>query len=207
MRSIAIAAAILLFSGQVAAQATEETFNDHTLEIQNDRNVPKIVKLTSPVYQAQGSTAAEIIQKAQSCVAKHLSNDEVATSGSSASGFFGAMAGQGHNVNSSIAGGALIELSDPANGQLIANSRADYRFMLLANSVKSRFILEAKEGRFRITQTNLESVQKNTGNMRNDGYDMMIKRKGTGWDKALTATTDAEKKVVDCILSASNESW
>ena len=206
MRTTLFVAAFLLAAGQAAADIIEENFNGHTLEISDEKNVPKIVKLTSPIYQTQG-TAAQIIQKAQGCVAKHLSNDEVATSGSSASGFFGAMAGQGHNVNSSIAGGALIELADPANGQLIANSRADYRFMLLSNSVKSRIIIEAKDGRFRITQSNLESVQKNTGSMRNDGYDQLIRRKGTGWDKALAATIDAEKKVVDCIMSTATDNW
>jgi len=206
MRAIIITAVFLLATGQAAAQTIEETFNEHAVEINNDRNVPKIVKLTSPVYQTQGS-AAQIIQKAQGCVAKHLSNDEVATSGSSASGLFGAMAGQGHNVNSSVAGGSLIELSDPANGQLIANSRADYRFMLLAFSVKSRFVIEAKEGRFRITQSNLEKLQKSTGNMQNDGYNAIIRRKGIGWEKALAATTEAEKLVVDCITTTESESW
>ena len=206
MKTVFVAAAILLAAGQAAAQTVEENFNDHIIEIDNDRNVPKIVKMTSPVHQTQGS-AAQIIQKAQGCVARHLSNDEVTTSGSSASGFLGAMAGQGHNVNNAVAGGSLIELSDPANGQLIASSRADYRFMLLSSSVRSRFVIEAKEGRFRIIQSNLESLQKNTGNMRNDGYRTMIRRKGTGWDKALAATTDAEKKVTDCIMSTASESW
>ena len=206
MRATIIATILLLAAGQAVAQVAEDFFNDHAMEINNDRNVLKIVKLTSPVYQTQGS-AAEIIQKAQGCVAKHLTNDEVSTSGSSASGFFGAVAGQGQNVNSSVSGGSLIELSDPANGQLIANSRADYKFMLLGFSVKSRFVIEAKEGRFRITQSNLEKLQKNTGNMRNDGYNRIIKSKGTGWDKALSAATDAEKKVVDCIMTTETESW
>ena len=206
MRATIIATILFLAAGQAVAQVAEDSFNDHAMEINNDRNVLRIVKLTSPVYQTQGS-AAEIVQKAQGCVAKHLTNDEVSTSGSSASGFFGAVAGQGHNVNSSVSGGSLIELSDPANGQLIANSRADYKFMLLGFSVKSRFVIEAKEGRFRITQSNLEKLQKNTGSMRNDGYNRIIKSKGTGWEKALSAATDAEKKVVDCITSTEAESW
>ena len=204
MKAIAIYAVLAISS--IPAQAEDINFNGHTLEINNDRGVPKIVKLTSPVYQVAG-TAAQIIQKAQGCVAQHLSNDEVSTSGSSASGFFGAIAGQGQNVNGSIAGGSLIELADPANGQLIANSRTDYRFMLLSSSVKSRFVIEAKEGRFRITQSNLESLQKNTGSMRNDGYRPLIQRAGTGWDKALTATIEAEKKVIDCIANSADESW
>lgn len=196
--------ALALLSAPVFAD--DIRFNDHTVEINNDRNVPRIVKMVSPTYQAAGSVA-QIIQKAQGCVARNLTNDEVSTSGSSASGFFGAIAGQGHNVNSSVAGGSVIELSDPENGLLTANSRADFKFMLISFSVRSRFVVEAKEGRYRITQSSLESLQTNTGSMRNSGYSQLIRRKGTGWDKALAAATEAEKKVVDCMAGGPDESW
>src|SRR5690606_10435620 len=147
---------IAVVIASASAYAQDVPFNDHTLEIHNDRNVPKIMKMTSPVYQMEGSPE-QIIQRAHGCVARHLTNDEVATSGSSAYGYFGAIAGQGHNVNSSVAGGSLIELSDPASGLLIATSRVDYRAMLLSHSARSRFTVEAREDRFRIIQSNLES--------------------------------------------------
>ena len=186
--------------------AQDVSFNNHTLDIHNDRNVPKIMKMTSAVFQIEG-TVEEIIQKAHGCIARNVVNESVATSGSSASGYFGAIAGQGHNVNSSIAGGSLIELSDPANGLLIANSRADYKFMLLGNSVRNRITVEAKEGRFRFVHSNIESVQKNTGSMRNDGYSQIIQRRGTGWDKALEAVAGVEASVVSCMTNPSSESW
>lgn len=206
MRTPLIAASLFFIAGYAIAETIEEKFNEHTIEIQKERNVPTIIKMVSPVYQAQG-TAPQIIQKAQGCVAKHLSNSEVATSGSSGSGLLDAMAGIGHNVNSTISGGALIELVEPSNGQLIANSRVDYKFMLLAHNIKTRFILEAKDGRFRVTQSDIEAVQKNTGSMRNDGYRPLLRLKGIGWDKALAAAIDVEKKVADCIASQESENW
>lgn len=91
--AVRLISAVIVGACAVAIPAgSEETqFNDHVVEINNDRGVPKVVKLISPVYQSTGS-AGQIIQKAQGCVAQHLSNDEVATSGSSASGFFGSIA-------------------------------------------------------------------------------------------------------------------
>lgn len=186
--------------------AKDVAFKDHTVEVVEERKVPKIISLTSPVHQVDGSAAA-IIQRAHGCVARLLVNDEVKTSGSSASGFFGAVAGQGRNVSGSVAGGSVIELSDPESGLLVANSRVDYKFMLIAHSARSRFTIEARDGRFRIVQSNLESLQKNSGNMPNDDYSPMIQRRGTGWDKALEAMTEAEAKVVDCIARAQEEEW
>ena len=204
MKKIIFLSAIAMFSA--SAHAQEASFNSHTLDIHNERNVPRIISMTSPVYQTEGS-AEQIIQKAQGCVVRNVVNDEVATSGSSASGYFGAIAGQGHNVNSSVAGGSLIELSDPANGLLIANSRADFKFMMIGHSVRSRLTVEAKEGRFRFVHSNIESLQKNTGYMRNDGYSQIIQRKGTGWDKALEAVSGVEEKIVSCMTNSPSESW
>lgn len=204
MKKLVLLSAIAMAS--MAASAQEVDFNGHTLEIHNDRNVPRIVTMTSPVHQLDGSPE-QIIQKAQGCVARNVVNDEVATSGSSASGFFGALAGEGHNVNSSVAGGTLIEIVDPANGLLVANSRADYRFMMLGHSVRNRLTVEARDGRFRFVHSNIESLQKNTGNMRNDGYSQIIQRRGTGWDKALEAVIAVEDKVVACMTGDASEAW
>lgn len=196
--------AVLIVS--LAARADDVAFNEHTLEIHKDRDVPRIVGMTSQVYQLAGSPE-ELVRRAQACVARYVSNDEVSTSGSSAAGFFGSIAGQGHNVNSAVAGGALIELTDPANGLLVANSRADYKFMLLAHSVRSKLSLEAKEGRFRFVHTNIESLQKNTGSMRNDGYSQIIQRRGTGWDKALEAVAAVETKIAGCMAESNADDW
>ena len=204
MKKIIFLSAIAMLSASVHAQET--SFNSHTLEIHNERNVPRIISMTSPAYQLEGS-ADQIIQKAQGCVARNVVNDEVATSGSSASGYFGAIAGQGQNVNSSVAGGSLIEISDPANGILVANSRADFKFMMIGHSVRSRLTVEAKEGRFRFVHSNIESLQKNTGYMRNDGYSQIIQRRGTGWDKALEAVNGVEEKIVSCMTNSPSESW
>src|SRR5690554_5652675 len=89
LKKLVLLSAIAMAS--MAASAQEVDFNGHTLEIHNDRNVPRIVTMTSPVHQLDGSPE-QIIQKVQGCVARNVVNDEVATSGSSASGFFGALA-------------------------------------------------------------------------------------------------------------------
>lgn len=141
MRNTLITPILVLALGFSAApvMAEQVDFQGHTLEIDTTKGPRLITKMISPTYQAPGS-ARDIILRAQTCVAKHLSNNKVAN----------------------IPGGPVIEVSQPENGFLVANSRVPYRSLVLVQmSVKSRFTIEAREGRFRITQTDLQYIVDN----------------------------------------------
>lgn len=186
------------------AEASTVSVAGYSVEI-TEGGVHAVDTMTSQIYETPG-LPADIIAKAQRCSARNMSNDTVATSGGSGT-FLTGIAGAGRNVNGSVAGGELIELVDPANGLLVANSRVDYTNALIGFSAKSRVSIEAKEGRFRIVQTDIRYLQKGTGSMPNDGYGKLIKTWGTGWEKAVTALAAAGDKVAACMATDKPAEW
>jgi hypothetical protein len=88
-----------------------------------------LTEVTSEVYQATGTTR-EIATRAQTCISQHLA--------------------------SGMTGGQLIINAVMDGGIIVANSAIEYG-SLPRRKIRSRFTFEARDGRFRTQQANLES--------------------------------------------------
>lgn len=90
--------------------------------------------------------------------------------------------------------GATV-LPDDGSGRLAADLRVEYRSFLSAYGVRSRLELEAGDGRFSITQSELGRAESAGG----DGGETYVPIAENGGDKALDALIEAENRIVDCL--------
>ena len=138
-----------------------------------------LTSVTSEVYQASG-TSREIATRASTCISQHL-----------APGTTDAQ---------------LIISSDLDGGVVVARNALEYG-SLPRWKVRSRFTLEARDGRFRIEQTTLERFNTNslTGA---ESWGPIGKWTGSGWKKAEATFAASATLVATCVQSApSKAAW
>ncbi|MEL7755453.1 hypothetical protein AAG601_06630 [Citromicrobium bathyomarinum] len=131
-----------------------------------------LTEITSEVYQTEGSPR-EIAQRANTCISQHL-----------APGTTDAQ---------------LIVSSDLENGVIVARNAVQYPDGLSQWQIRSTFTFEAREGRFRIVQTNLERFNRTWG--------PIGKWSGSGWKKAEQAFMGPANEVARCVMAQQTEDW
>lgn len=166
-------------------------------------------KVESDVFETKG-TIAEITKKAKLCIAQNLRNDSVRITDSAPSNdtfpIVSDFGSEGHTE--SLEGGGLFIEVDIEGGTIIANSKVDQKGFMITRNIKSTFTLLAKEDRFKIRHTNIERVQKDSGTMRNRGYNPVGKWAGTGWKKTEKALQAVSLKVAECVQADSGgDDW
>jgi hypothetical protein len=135
-----------------------------------------LTQVTSEVYQAAG-TPREIATRASTCMSQHLSPGTTDSQ--------------------------LIISSDLDGGVIVARSALRYRDGLMNWEVRSRFTLEARDGRFRIDQTNLERFNDMAG-----GWGPIGKWTGSGWRRAEQAFVSSAATVAQCVTQGpAREDW
>lgn len=135
-----------------------------------------LTEVTSEVYQAQGTTS-EIAARARTCMSQHLA--------------------------SGVTGGELIISADLDAGIIVANSAIEYG-SLPRWKIRSRFTFEARDGRFRIQQTNLERFN----DQFNVGWNPIGKWTGSQWRGAETAFVASAASVAQCVQTgARRDDW
>ncbi len=147
-------------------------------------------KVESPIFQKPG-TPEQLIARAKVCIAETVKSDA--------------------GGNTATANPITIATED----KIIANSRFEYTHRLLRHSAKSKIILEAREGRFKITHTEIGYKQVATtgvlawGASRNDseGHIQLAKVWGTGWEELERQLQDLSKKIADCVISDKKQDW
>lgn len=130
--------------------------------------------VTSEVYPTTG-TPHEIVARANTCISQHLAPGSTDSQ--------------------------LIVSSDLDGGVLVARNAINYRDGLVQWQVRSTFTFEAREGRFRIIQTNLERFNRVWG--------PIGKWSGSGWKKAEDAFSGSATAVAQCVLNgpAKRDMW
>jgi hypothetical protein len=95
----------------------------------------------------------------------------------------------------------IIISSDPDAGIVVARNALKYG-SLPEWEIRSRFTFEAREGRFRITQTNLERFNDMAG-----GWGPIGKWTGSQWKRAENAFGIAALAVAQCVQQAKRDDW
>ena len=127
-----------------------------------------LTEVTSQVYQTPG-TPKELATRASTCIAQNL---------------------RPGTVNAQ-----QIVSSDLDNGIIVAQNAL--RFGSLPEwQIRSRFTFEAREGRFRISQTGLEMFNDMAG-----GWGPIGKWWGSPWKKAEATFTASAAAVAQCVMS------
>jgi hypothetical protein len=127
-----------------------------------------LTEVMSQVYQAPG-TPKELATRAQTCIAQNL---------------------RPGTVNA-----PQIVSSDLDNGIIVAQSALEYGSFPVWK-IRSRFTFEARDGRFRISQTGLEQFNEMAG-----GWAGIGKWWGSPWKKAEAAFTASADAVAQCVIA------
>jgi hypothetical protein len=131
--------------------------------------------VTSEVYQAAG-TPRELATRANTCISQHLAPGTTDSQ--------------------------LIISSDLEGGIVVARSALEYG-SLSRWKIRSRFTFEARDGRFRIEQTNLERFNQMAG-----GWGPIGKWTGSQWKKAEETFTASAAAVAQCVSTpAMKRDW
>ncbi len=208
MKALVFVSALVVSGSVLAEEAKTKTveIKGHVIAIADDGGVATVNSAVSPVYMVEGVAAADLIKRAQACVSKNVSFAAVNASGGTGNSF--GLGSSGITTAETLSASSLIELSDPETGVLIANSRANYfGNVVIAYVVQNRMQIEAKEGRFRITSSDFQKLQKSTGSIRNSGFGPVVAVWGTGWEKALETSIGVSEKVANCMTTAATETW
>jgi hypothetical protein len=123
--------------------------------------------VTSEVYQAVGAPK-ELATRASTCISQHLAPGTTDSQ--------------------------LIISSDLDGGVIVARSALEYG-SLPRWKIRSRFTLEAREGRFRIEQTNIERFNDMAG-----GWGPIGKWSGSQWKKADETFAASASVVARCVI-------
>lgn len=152
----------------------------------------------STVYETTG-TAAEITQRAQTCISQNVKNDSFQTQDSSTGILSSSLITK---PRENLAGGAVISSVDIAAGTIVANNRVSWSGMFGAvSSTQSTLTFLAKDGRFKIQHTNIATASRDTGALENSGYIKQGKWRMAGWQKAQAALESVTEKVARCVQS------
>jgi hypothetical protein len=127
-----------------------------------------LTEVTSEVYQISG-TPREIATRANTCISQHLAPGTTDSQ--------------------------LIINSDLEGGVIVARNALRYPDGLMQWQVRSTFTFEARDGRFRIAQTNLERLNDRAG-----GWGPIGKWTGSGWRRAEQAFSSSASVVARCVM-------
>lgn len=132
-----------------------------------------LTEVASPVIETPG-TASEIAGRGRQCIATTL--------------------------GSGVAGGELI-LSD-ADNVIVARSSVEYSERFVPWKIRSRLAFEARDGRFRITQSSLERFNEYGG-----GWSPIGKWRGSGWQRAEQAFQETATALSACVTRQTTNDW
>lgn len=160
-------------------------------------------EIVSGPFEVAG-TPAEIATKGRNCMVKILKNDAVTVRDSSRSAAaLGAVIDKGDS--NSITGGDVITVFDAPAGIVVANSRHAVPGMLTVDYLRSTFTLEAREGRFRIVQTNIARASSDTGALENSGFQPVYIQAMSGHKKVAANLEQLAAKVAACVQAPAQD--
>jgi hypothetical protein len=131
-----------------------------------------LTRVDSAVFQAP-KTANEIHERAKTCIAENLAP--------------GAQGGQ-------------LIISDDGT-TIVANSVIRFSAKMVPWTIRTRMILEAREGRFRISHTNIESFNEYSRDWIGVG-----KWFGSDWKTVESSLQDVSTTLAQCVMTSSTDS-
>ena len=149
-----------------------------------------VEKVETEVFTTSG-TAAQITAKGKACMAEILKNDNI-----------------GNSTTQNL-------FSYTGDDKLVATARFEYVYLLLRQSLQAKYIFEAKDGRFRITNTDIGYKQVKTNGVlgwgasveSSTGHQPIAKVWGTGYEEAESQLLAMDNKIAECVMSEKKSNW
>ncbi len=174
------AALLTIFAAAASANETVES-SGYKLDVANSGGVKTIFTATSPVHEVPDATPRAVIEKAVACTSTIVTTRSQET--------------------------PLFSTQDPDSGLLVANIRVEYYAALTQRVVQSRLTIEAREGRFRMTHSDMRN---SVGSSPADLH-LLTKIWGTSWERSIKELSDTSEKIAACIKSSAEpkkaEDW
>lgn len=138
-------------------------------------------QLESEVVEVPSMTKDQILSKAKVCVVELARN---------------------------AAAGETVLADGSTDDTLVSIARVGYSARLISYGARSRLTVLAKDGKFKIRQTNIERMQLSTGSLSNTGYGPVGKWWGNGHEATQKALEGYAAEVAACIKKEPvAESW
>jgi hypothetical protein len=164
-------------------------------------------RVESPVRSVDGASVRQLTEKARTCISQMVTYDAVVLRDSSRVSPMSAIPGDTSGDTTAVAGGDVLRTVDLDAGIIVAQSRIPWTRMMMNYVLESTITFEAKEGRFRITQTGIKQAMLSTGYMANTGFIPVRVQPGSPSAKIEAALQDHAAKIGDCVASADNSNW
>lgn len=163
-------------------------------------------KVESPVVEVPGVSAHDLAVRARLCVSQQVTNRAVVLRDESRSAPMAPVVTQGQGDTTAVAGGDVLRTVDLDAGLIIAQSRITIG-SLMAAVIESTITVEARDGRFKITQTGIQRAFVNSGLAPTTGFKPVIEQWGSGADKVKKALEDQSAKIGECVATAEGSDW
>lgn len=190
-RSIAFAAAALI-SPAVAADAKF------------------LERVESPVQAVDGASARQLAELARTCISQVVTFDSAVLRDNARVSIMSPIPADTSGDTTAVAGGDVLRTVDLDAGLIVAQSRLPFTRMMMKHIAESTITFEAKDGRFRITQTGIRVAMQSTGYAANTGFSQVRIQPGSGSEKIEAELLALSAKIGDCVAAASspdNQNW
>jgi hypothetical protein len=163
-------------------------------------------KIESPVMEVPGVSSHDLAVRARLCVSQQVTNRAVVLRDESRSAPMAPVVTQGQGDTTAVAGGDVLRTVDLDAGLIIAQSRITIGSLMPA-VIESTITVEARDGRFKITQTGIQRAFVNSGIAPTAGFKPVFDQWGAGADKVKKALEEQSAKIGDCVASPTNADW
>lgn len=164
-------------------------------------------KVESPVVEVQGASVHELAERARVCISQKVTYGSVVmTDDARVNPMYSLPGSQAGNTTTSD-GGDVLRTVDLDAGLVIAQSRVPWSFMMIPHSIESTITFEAREGRFKITQTGIQIAQLSTGYATNTGFRPVLKQWGSHWEAIEKKLQDLAAGVSECVSTTPSADW
>lgn len=160
----------------------------------------------SPVTEVPGVSAKDLASRGRLCVLKHVTYGDVVLRDESRVTPYSMPGSQAGNATSST-GGDVLQTVDIDAGLVVARSRVPMSSLMMRYSIESTITFEAREGRFKITQTGIQIAQLSTGYATNTGFRPVLKQWGSHWEAIEKKLQDLAAGVSECVSTTPSADW
>lgn len=159
-------------------------------------------RIEAPVRTVDGASVRQLSERARTCVSQMVTFDSVVLRDNSRVSIMSSKPADTAGDTTAVAGGDVLRTVDLDAGLIVAQSRTPYSRMMMQHVLESTITFEAKEGRFRITQTGIRVAMQSTGYAANTGFMPVRIQPGSGHEKIAAALLALSEKIGDCVATS-----
>jgi hypothetical protein len=156
-------------------------------------------RIEAPVRTVEGASVRQLSERARTCISQLVTYDSVVLRDTSRVSIMSPVPADTSGDTTAVAGGDVLRTVDLDAGLIIAQSRTPYSRMMMKHILESTITFEAKDGRFRITQTGIKAAMQSTGYAANTGFSPVRIQPGSGHEKIGAALLALSEKIGDCV--------